>query len=150
MGFPGTSGKEPACQCRRHESQFNLWVRKIPWKRMQQSIPVFLPGESHGQRSLAGNSPQRSRVGHDWSDSKKKKKIAAKANIHKLGNLKQHKFMFLQFCRFKVQHECYCAKTKELARLGSFQVAPGENPLLDFQCIGDAQIPWIMSPFFHL
>ena len=32
-------------------------VRKIPWKRARQPTPVFLPGESHGQRSLAGYSP---------------------------------------------------------------------------------------------
>ena len=29
----------------------------IPWRRAWQSTPVFLPGESHGQRSLAGYSP---------------------------------------------------------------------------------------------
>ena len=29
-------------------------VRKIPWRRAWQPTPVFLPGESHGQRSLAG------------------------------------------------------------------------------------------------
>ena len=46
------SGKEPTCQCRRCRS--NPWVRKIPWRRKWQSIPVFLPGKSHGQRSLAG------------------------------------------------------------------------------------------------
>ena len=34
-----------------------LWVRKTPWRRKWQHIPVFLPGESHGQRSLVGNSP---------------------------------------------------------------------------------------------
>ena len=51
----GTSGKEPACQCRRHEKPgFNPWVGKIPWRRVWQPTPVFLPGESHGQRSLAG------------------------------------------------------------------------------------------------
>ena len=33
------------------------WVGKIPWRRAWQSTPVFLPGESHGQRSLAGYSP---------------------------------------------------------------------------------------------
>ena len=33
-------------------------VRKIPWKRAWQPIPVFLPGESHGQRSLAGPVPR--------------------------------------------------------------------------------------------
>jgi len=30
------------------------WVGKIPWKRAWQPTPIFLPGESHGQRSLAG------------------------------------------------------------------------------------------------
>ena len=30
---------------------------KIPWRRTWQSTPVFLPGESHGQRSLVGYSP---------------------------------------------------------------------------------------------
>ena len=35
------------------------WIRKIPWRRALQPPPVFLPGESHGQRSLAGYSPWR-------------------------------------------------------------------------------------------
>ena len=35
----------------------NPWVGKIPWRRKWQPTPVFLPGESHGQRSLAGYSP---------------------------------------------------------------------------------------------
>ena len=33
---------------------FDPWVGKIPWRRKWQSTPVFMPGESHGQRSLAG------------------------------------------------------------------------------------------------
>ena len=36
---------------------FDPWVRKIPWRRKWQPIPVFLPGESHGQKSLAGYGP---------------------------------------------------------------------------------------------
>ena len=36
---------------------FNLWVMKIPWRRKWQPISVFLLGEFHGQRSLAGYSP---------------------------------------------------------------------------------------------
>ena len=36
---------------------FNPWVGKIPWRRQWQPTPVFLPGESHGQRSLVGCSP---------------------------------------------------------------------------------------------
>ena len=31
----------------------NPWVRKIPWRRAWQCTPVFMPGESHGQRNLA-------------------------------------------------------------------------------------------------
>ena len=42
-------------QCRR--PGFNPWVGKIPWRRECQPTPVFLPGESHGQRSLVGYSP---------------------------------------------------------------------------------------------
>ena len=38
--------------------RFDPWVRKIPQRRAQQPTPVFLPGESHGQKSLAGYSPQ--------------------------------------------------------------------------------------------
>ena len=58
-GFPGgISGKEFACQCRRHRRhRLDPWVRKIPWRRAWQPIPVFLPGEFHGQRSLVGHSP---------------------------------------------------------------------------------------------
>ena len=37
---------------------FDPWVRKIPWRRAWQPTPVHLPAESHGQRSLAGDSPQ--------------------------------------------------------------------------------------------
>ena len=36
------------------DSASNPWVGKIPWKRKWQPTPVFMPGESHGQRSLAG------------------------------------------------------------------------------------------------
>ena len=45
-------------QCRRHRRHgFNPWVGKIPWRRAWQPTPVFLLGESPGQRSLAGYSP---------------------------------------------------------------------------------------------
>ena len=55
-GFPGgTSGKEPTCQSRRHKKcRFDPWVGKIPRRRAWQLTPVFLLGESHGQRGLAG------------------------------------------------------------------------------------------------
>ena len=43
---------------------FDPWVGKIPWRRKWQPAPVFLPRESHGQRSLVGYSPG----GHRESD----------------------------------------------------------------------------------
>ena len=50
--------KEPVCQCRRlNRHRLDPWVVKIPWRRAWQPTPVFLPGESYGQRSLAGHSP---------------------------------------------------------------------------------------------
>ena len=55
-------------QCRRCERRrFSPWVRKIPWRRKWQLTPVFLPGKSHRQRSLVGNSLWGCRVGQDWA-----------------------------------------------------------------------------------
>ena len=51
--------KNPAANAgdQKKKSSFNTWVGKIPWRRAWQPSPVFLPGESHGQRSLAGYGP---------------------------------------------------------------------------------------------
>ena len=59
MGFlPGASGKEPVCQCGRHKRhRFNPHVMKIPWKRTQQPIPVFLPGKFPYIEEPAGHGP---------------------------------------------------------------------------------------------
>ena len=55
VGVRWHNGKKSACQCRRHKwCHFHLWVKKIPWSRKWQPTPLFLPGESHGQRSLGG------------------------------------------------------------------------------------------------
>ena len=64
----GASGREPACQCRRCKRRgFDPRVGKIPWRRARQHTPVFLPGESHGQRNLEGYSQsiRSKRVRHD-------------------------------------------------------------------------------------
>ena len=54
----GAQGREPACQCRRHKRhRFYPWVGKISWRGKWQPTPGLLPGESHGQRSLAGSRP---------------------------------------------------------------------------------------------
>ena len=68
LGFPvGTSGKEPACQCRRHKRHgFDPWVWKIPWRSMPggawQPTPVVLSGESHGQRRAAVHRATKSQT----------------------------------------------------------------------------------------
>ena len=63
-GFPGGSmvKKLPGKQ----EMWFDPWVGKISWRRKWQPTPVFLPGKSQVQRSLAGYSPwDRRRVRHN-------------------------------------------------------------------------------------
>ena len=58
------SGKDFDCQCRQH--RLDPWVRKISWRRKGRLTAAFLPGKSHGQRSMAGCSPSGpKRVGHD-------------------------------------------------------------------------------------
>ena len=60
-GFPhGLDSKKTCQQCRRH--RVNPWVGKIPWRRKWQPIPVFLPGESHGQSSLVGYRVKYKRI----------------------------------------------------------------------------------------
>ena len=63
-GFPvGSAVRDPPTMqdaCRR--CGFDPWVGKIPWRRKWQPTPVFLPGKSHEQRSLAGYSPWSCRV----------------------------------------------------------------------------------------
>ena len=49
----GSDSKEPACNA----GDPGSWVWKIPWRREWLPTPVFLPGEFHGQRSLAACSP---------------------------------------------------------------------------------------------
>ena len=61
----GTSGKESACDTgdiMRHG--FDPWAGKIPWRRTWQPTPVFLPGKSHGQRSLMATVREVARVRH--------------------------------------------------------------------------------------
>ena len=59
------SGKESAYHCRRRRShKFDPRVRKILWRKAWQPTPVFLPGKSHGQRSLKGYSSWSSIESH--------------------------------------------------------------------------------------
>ena len=62
QSFPGGSDSK-ASACNADRPGFDPWVGKIPWRRKWQPTPVFLPGKSHGRRSLAGYSPWGRRVG---------------------------------------------------------------------------------------
>ena len=57
LSFPGGSdGKKSACQHRRCE--FDPWIRKILLEKEMATCSICLAGESHGQRSLAGDGPR--------------------------------------------------------------------------------------------
>ena len=61
--IPG--GKEPAYQCRgQKRGRFGPWVGRIPQRKKWQTTPGFLPGKSHGQRSVVGYS-SKGRQGSD-------------------------------------------------------------------------------------
>ena len=58
LGSPGgSSGKEPAGQCRRERCESGSKVGKILWLRKWQPSPGISPGEFHGQRNLVGYTP---------------------------------------------------------------------------------------------
>ena len=66
MGFPGCSvSKESTCKAGDAEEGSIPGSGRSPWRRAWQPTPVFIPGEFHGQRSLAGYSPW----GHEESDT---------------------------------------------------------------------------------
>ena len=49
--------KNPPANAGDIRNRFDPWVGKIPWWRKWHPTPVFLPRESHGQKSLVGYSP---------------------------------------------------------------------------------------------
>ena len=99
LGFPGGSLVKalPAMRsCRRHK--FDPWVGKISWRRTWKPTPLFLPGESHGQRSLAGNSPWGHKEWLKW------------LNMHAHIPITYHTATMLQYkegkiCTFSFQQE---------------------------------------------
>ena len=57
QGFPCGSVVKNLLATQGAQERFNPWVRKSPWSRKWQHAPGFLPGNFHGQSSLAGYSP---------------------------------------------------------------------------------------------
>ena len=69
---------ESTCQCRRHG--FDPWVRKMPWRR--KHTQVFLPGKSHGQRSLVDYSPEGcKRVRHNLVTKQQQNKLGGDISL---------------------------------------------------------------------
>ena len=95
LGLPGwLSGKESTCQGRSRRCGFSPWMGKIPWRRKQQSIPVFFPEKSHGQKSLAGlQSGASQRVGHDLATKQQEQHVCLTVGVELLG----HKVCVVQF-----------------------------------------------------
>jgi len=50
--------KNPSVKAGDTRLGFDPWVGKTPWRRAWQPTPVFLPGESHGQKGLVDYSPK--------------------------------------------------------------------------------------------
>ena len=92
-GLPSChSGKEPTCQSRRcKRCGFEPWVRKKPRRRKWQPTALFLPGESHGQRSLVGYSPG------SHKDSNMTKLTCAHAHTHTYTHTHKHTPSILSF-----------------------------------------------------
>ena len=97
VGFPGEAVvQESTCQCRRCKRRgFHSWVRKIPWRRKWQPTPVFLPGKSHGQRSLMGYSPR----GPKESDTTELLSTRAHTHIY-CTSIIEYVLLFSKICSF--------------------------------------------------
>ena len=87
--------------------RFDRWVGMIPWRRKWQPTPVFSPGESYGQRSLAGYSPW----GHEESD----KTEHAHTGTHTRAHTHTHTYVHSTSCCSKGLREGGLAKHREEA-----------------------------------
>ena len=124
------SGRESACLSRRHG--FNSWVRKIPWRSKWQPTSVFLPGKSHGQRSLAGYRRWRhKRVRHDLatkqsvSNSKSLKPSSGQVTFYcshllpplqSLMHLNEHHATTAAGPQWKLHPSCHCVHKDNLGQ----------------------------------
>ena len=117
---------------------FDRWVGKIPWRRKWQATPVFLPGESYGQRSLAGyiHGVTKSQTGLKWLSMHEGDCVC----------LVGRAWVF-QACRVRMERE----KEEDLRKLKHFQLQVREHygtiPWLKFSvCDSLSQgFPWWIS-----
>ena len=103
LGFPsGSEVKATACNAGDLGSIPGLG--RFPWRRKWQPTPVFLPGESHGQRSLVGYSPRGHKesdttewlhsLTHSLTQENKPRKLLSKnySKTHRILSLSKHSF----------------------------------------------------------
>ena len=82
--IPVTQWQRICLQCRRRKRcTFDPWVGEISWSVKWQHIPGFSSGQSHGQRSLAGDH-SKSRKGSDMPEVAKQRKLII---LNELNNL---------------------------------------------------------------
>ena len=85
LGFLGGSdGKESTCNADRPRP--DSWVEKVLWRKEWQPTPVFLPGKSHGQRSLVRYSPW----GRKELDTTEQLTLSLFLNVHGSYALQSH------------------------------------------------------------
>ena len=141
-------GKEPACQCRRHQRlEFNSWVGKFPWRRAWQPTPVFMPGESHGQRSLAGYGPWGSQhVRHNWATEHahdtEKHSVTQSVASQITNQCPQHHVSSLFYGFSSLAHckpRCSPTLWRQIPRLPPFLLQ--RNPLAKVK-VGDSAFNW--------
>ena len=72
--LPVSGDKQSACHSKR--PRFDPSVRKVPWGREWLPIPVYLPGESHGQRNLESYNPWV----HEESDTTERLTLKSQVN----------------------------------------------------------------------
>ena len=93
-GFPsGSDSKESTCQCRRYKRYgFNLWVRKIPWRKKWQPTPLFLLGKFHSQRSLSmrSQSDKTEHIHTSLTHTQESQRICINSRIHCLKTKYKH------------------------------------------------------------
>ena len=94
------------------------WVRKIPWRRAWLSTPVFLPGESHGQRSLVGYNPQ----GRKQSDTTE---VVQHAHVHAHTHARTHtsyKYLVYSICSTQISVGITCSSYLQYLVKGNLHI----------------------------
>ena len=118
--------------CLQHRRpEWDPWVGKIPWRRKWLSSSVFLPGKSHGQRSLEGYllSWGHRRVGHDWATNTCNDKAANRGTFCNISEQSPSK----NFQSHERQREGNCLKWKESEETQPVNITCGPEPDLDIR-----------------